>query len=126
MEILIAGVPVPQGSMRHIGNGVIISSNPKLKKWREQIAKAVVAIYGEPQIDQPVAITVIFNMPRLPSVKRAQPTVAPDLDKLQRAVGDALSIDCKYLKDDAVIVEWHAYKRYDPIPSAVIRVEILS
>jgi crossover junction endodeoxyribonuclease RusA len=125
MEILVAGVPIPQGSMRHIGNGVIISSNPKLKKWREQIAKAVVAIYGEPAIDQPVAVSVVFNMPRLPSVKRDHPTVAPDLDKLQRAIGDALSIDCKYLKDDAVIVEWHAYKRYDPNPSAVIQVQIL-
>lgn len=126
MEILVAGVPIPQGSMRHIGNGVIISSNPKLAKWREQIAKAVVAIYGEPEIDQPVAVSVVFNMPRLPSVKRDHPTVAPDLDKLQRAIGDALSIDCKYLKDDAVIVEWHAYKRYDPNPSAVISVKILT
>lgn len=125
MEILVAGVPIPQGSMRHIGNGVIISSNPKLKKWREQIAKQVVAIYGEPEIDQPVAISVIFNLPKPPTSKRSQPTVAPDLDKLQRAIGDALSIDCKYLKDDAVIVEWHAYKRYDPNPSAVIKLELL-
>lgn len=125
MEILVAGVPIPQGSMRHIGNGRIVSKSPKLKEWRKQIAEQVVAIYGEPEIAQPVSVTVTFNLPRPKSVKRSQPTVPPDLDKLQRAIGDALSIDCKYLKDDAVIVEWHAYKQYDPDPSAVIRVEIL-
>lgn len=125
MEILVAGVPIPQGSMRHVGNGVIISSNPKLKKWRAQIAKEVVAIYGEPEITEPVSISVIFNLPKPKSVKRQEPTVPPDLDKLQRAVGDALSIDCKYLKDDSVITEWHAYKRYDPAPSVFIKIAIL-
>jgi crossover junction endodeoxyribonuclease RusA len=125
MEFLVAGVPIPQGSMRHIGNGVIVSTTPKLKKWRKSVAEEAVRLFGEPGIDQPVAITVIFNLPKPPTVKRSEPTVPPDLDKLQRAIGDALSIDCKILKDDAVITEWHAYKRYDPNPSAVIRIQIL-
>ena len=33
-------------------------------------------------------------------------------DKLQRALGDALSIDSKALNDDAQIVKWHAAKVY--------------
>lgn len=126
MDFQVAGVPIPQGSMRHIGNGRIVSKTPALKEWRKLVAKEVVRLYGEPAIAEPVAVTVIFNLPRRPSVKRAQPTVPPDLDKLQRAIGDALSIDCKFLKDDAVITEWHSYKRYDANPGAIIQVKIIS
>jgi crossover junction endodeoxyribonuclease RusA len=125
MEIFVAGVPIPQGSMRHVGNGRIVSKSPKLKEWRGKIAQEVIATYGEPEITQPVSITVIFNLPKPKTVKRSEPTVPPDLDKLQRAVGDALSIDCKYLKDDAVVVEWHAYKRYDQQLGVFIKVEVL-
>ncbi len=125
MEFLVAGVPIPQGSMRHIGNGVIVSKTPKLKEWRKLVAEEAVKLFGEPCIDQPVSVSVVFNLPKPPTSKRSAPTVPPDLDKLQRAIGDALSIDCKILKDDAVITEWHAYKRYDPNPSAVIKIQIL-
>lgn len=123
MFIVVAGVPIPQGSMRHVGNGRIVSKNPKLKAWREKIASEVKAAHGEPEIDRPVRVSVIFNLPKPKSVKRNHPTVPPDLDKLQRAVGDALSIDCKYLKDDSVICEWLSRKQYDAFPSVIIAVE---
>lgn len=126
MEFLVAGVPIPQGSMKHVGNGILVSSSPKLKAWRKQVAEEAVRLFGEPAIDQPVSVTVVFNLPKPRTTERSEPTVPPDLDKLQRAIGDALSIDCKVLKDDSVITEWHSFKRYDPHPSAVIQIKILS
>lgn len=123
-EFLILGQPVPQGSMRHVGNGRIVSKNPQLKKWRAEIARVIREQVGEPCYLDPVSVTVAFYLERPKTIDRAQITVPPDLDKLQRAVGDALSIDAKYLKDDAQIVEWHASKHYGK-PGVMIRVKRL-
>jgi crossover junction endodeoxyribonuclease RusA len=68
-----------------------------------------------------MSVTVLFQLQKPESAKRDYPTVPPDLDKLQRAIGDALSIDAGYIKDDAQIVEWHATKQYGQ-PSVIIRV----
>lgn len=122
---LIPGQPVPQGSMRHVGNGRIVSKNPELKKWRERIATIVREQVGEPEITDPVSVRVLFTLTKPKSVKRWLPTVPPDLDKLQRAVGDAISIDVKYLKDDAQIVIWEAGKVYGEQPSCLIQVSVI-
>lgn len=124
-EFVVPGQPIPQGSMRHVGGGRIVSKNPKLKKWRERIAKVVNDQVGSPGHTNPVSVTVLFQLQKPETAKRDYPTVPPDLDKLQRAIGDALSIDAGYLKDDAQIVEWHATKQYG-IPSVIIRVVPLS
>lgn len=122
---VVYGVPVPQGSMRHVGNGRIVSKNPKLKEWRAAVAKVIREQVGEPNHPDPVIVTVVFNMPKPKSVTRQDPTVPPDLDKLQRAIGDAMSLDVAYLKDDAQIVEWHAKKVYSIRPCVVIQVKPL-
>lgn len=121
-EFLIPGQPVPQGSMRHVGNGRIVSKNPQLKKWREKIAGVVRDQVGSPNYLDPVSVTAIFYVQKPKSARRTHPTVPPDLDKLQRAIGDALSIDCDYLKDDAQIVEWHSSKVYGD-PGVLIRIK---
>jgi Holliday junction resolvase RusA-like endonuclease len=56
-------------------------------------------------------------MPRPKSVSkalRAVPTVKPDLDKLTRAVMDAISLEryCQVIKDDSLVTDLHAAKRY--------------
>lgn len=124
-EFVVPGQPIPQGSMRHVGGGRIVSKNPKLKKWRERVAKVITDQVGSPGYLEPVSVTVLFQLQKPESAKRDYPTVPPDLDKLQRAIGDALSIDSGYLKDDAQIVEWHATKQYG-VPSVIIRVVPLS
>jgi Holliday junction resolvase RusA-like endonuclease len=110
--------------MRHVGNGRIVSKNPQLKAWRQKIAEVVKAQAGEPNYLDPVSVTVVFYLQKPKTVKRDSVTVPPDLDKLQRAVGDALSIDCSYLKDDAQIIEWHARKEYGK-PGVIITVKRL-
>lgn len=109
------GTPRPQGSKRHVGNGIMIEASD-VKPWRKIIANAVFEAWSrsgdERPFTEPVVVWATFFMPRPKSVTRAVPSVAPDLDKLQRGLGDALSIDSQALQDDALIVKWYAAKVY--------------
>lgn len=94
-----------------------------LAQWRASIRLAAqqAGAYITPL---PVAITITFGMPRPKSHlmlrggkyvvkwqdKDKRPAVAPDLDKLTRAVMDALSGVC--YKDDAQVVSLHVEKVY--------------
>ena len=51
---------------------------------------------------EPVALSIGFYVD-------SAPTEPPDLDKLSRAVGDALTV-CRVFADDAQVVALHAYK----------------
>lgn len=121
------GTPRPQGSKRHIGNGRMIEASD-VKPWRRAIAEAVfrawVATGDERPFTEPVVVWATFYLPRPKSVKRLLPSVPPDLDKLQRALGDALSIDCGALSDDSLIVKWHTSKVYADDHDAGVRVAI--
>jgi crossover junction endodeoxyribonuclease RusA len=122
------GDPKPQGSKRHVGNGVLIEAS-NVKPWRKAIAAAVFETWVRSGDDrpftEPVVVYATFYMPRPKSVKRELPSVAPDLDKLMRGLGDALSIDSQALADDALIVAWKAAKVYadghEPGVSVAIR-----
>jgi crossover junction endodeoxyribonuclease RusA len=109
------GDPKPQGSKRHVGNGIMVEAS-NVKPWRKTIAKAVEATWAatgeKTMFSEPVVVWVVFYITRPKSVKRPFPSVAPDLDKLQRSLGDAVSIDCQALADDSLIIRWIASKRY--------------
>lgn len=122
---VVHGQPVPQGSMKHVGGGRIVSKSPKLKEWREKIAQVVREQVGEPAHRTAVSVTAVFIFNKPKTVQRERPTVPPDLDKLQRALGDAISIDAKYLNDDSQIVEWHSEKLYGSPAGVIFTVKIL-
>lgn len=121
------GTPRPQGSKRHIGNGRMVEASD-VKPWRKAIAHAVFTAFtatgDERPFTEPVEVWATFFLPRPKSVKRLLPSVPPDLDKLCRALGDALSIDCQALADDSLIVKWHASKVYADDHDAGVRVAI--
>lgn len=93
------------------GNAYLTSANSGLGKWREAIARAVKDCDPEFRIDGPAYVSVDFFLPKPPSVKRPFPTVKPDVDKLLRAVFDALEASGA-LSSDAVICEARATKHY--------------
>jgi crossover junction endodeoxyribonuclease RusA len=124
-SFVVLGQPVPQGSMKHVGGGRIVSKSPKLKEWREKIAQVVRDQVGEPAHRFPVSVTAVFVLNKPKTVQRDRPTVPPDLDKLQRALGDAISIDVKYLTDDSQIVEWHSEKVYGAPAGVIFTVKTL-
>lgn len=118
----VPGIPAPQGSKRHLGNGVMVESSKRVKPWRADIRAEALRHLGRPY-DGPVSVDVMFVFPRpkrhlgtgrnagivLPSAP-ALHTQKPDLDKLLRAVGDALT-GVAY-RDDSQIVALHSWKRW--------------
>ena len=113
----VLGLPSPQGSKRHVGNGVMVESSKTLKAWRDSLADAARDVAKDVGLlDGPLRVTVEFRSPmprsRPAAVRRrgiAPKTTAPDLDKLCRALGDALEIG-GLIASDALICEWRAQK----------------
>ena len=118
-EFFVPGKPVQQGSMKHIGNGMIVHNKSKeLMAWREKIGWSAKSHRVPYQESGAVAIKLgfVFELPK--SVKRDLPTVPPDLDKLIRSCLDALS-GIAY-KDDSQVCEILASKRYGETPGVFI------
>ena len=111
--ISVIGDPASQGS-HAIMNGRIVQVNSKKHKaWRTAIVQACIESLPADWVplDEPVELIVNFYMSKPASVKRSLPSVAPDLDKLIRSVGDALAIGGVYA-DDSRIVRISARKLY--------------
>lgn len=104
----VVGTPAPQGSKRHVGNGIMRESSTALAPWRATVAQAArLAAGANPPLDGPLALSVTFRFPMPKSRPKAVreegwawKTTAPDLDKLVRAVGDALT-EAGMIRDDA-------------------------
>jgi Holliday junction resolvase RusA-like endonuclease len=118
LEFFVEGTPIPQGSKKAFvirGRAVIVDDNaPKLHPWRLKVKQAaMVALAGRDGFpaQQPVAVFLDFYMPRKVSVKRPRPSVRPDLDKLIRAVLDALT-DARVYADDGQVVAMDPKKWY--------------
>jgi crossover junction endodeoxyribonuclease RusA len=109
-KFAVFGVPAPQGSKRHVGNGRMIETSKYLPAWRKAIETECQSLFEEP-IDGALEVELWFYLPRPSSVSREYPSVMPDLDKLVRSVGDGLT-QGGAIADDARIVDLHAYKRY--------------
>lgn len=117
LQLTVEGNPVPQGSFRHVGNGRIISANPKLNAWRHTIADQIALQTLERLIEGSIRVDLVFTLERPKSVsreRRARPTVKPDIDKLVRATLDAISLEryVQLIKDDSQVTDLHAAKRY--------------
>jgi len=119
LEFTVYGVAQPKGSTRaFMPKGarfpIVTSDNPKNKGWQQLVAEAASqALNGEDTLlEGPVRLEVRFALPRPKSLpKRVTAHLKkPDLDKLIRAVKDALS---KVVwQDDSQVVELEASKVY--------------
>lgn len=115
LVVFVLGRPAPQGSKRYLGRGVVVESAAKtLAPWRADIREAVLATWGQrPPLAGPLHVELDFVLPRPASApKRSTPPAVrrPDLDKLVRAVLDALG-SAGVWRDDSQVVELHATKR---------------
>lgn len=114
--------PVTQGSVTAIpvrrktgnyGAVVIHNKSTELYEMRAVIQSEYQKAGGEFYEKEPIAITLLFSFIRPKSVsekKRPYMTVKPDLDKLIRAVLDALT-NVAY-KDDSQVIHIYAEKVY--------------
>jgi Holliday junction resolvase RusA-like endonuclease len=137
-DLYVPGRPVPQGSKtafinKSTGRPVIVDKDMRLPQWRMKMTAAAIEKQAEymhtaPNLAFPLAgpigIRVIFTMERPKShfgtgknantVKASSPVfpdVMPDIDKLLRAVFDALT-DARVWVDDAQVVWCQTTKVY--------------
>ena len=147
MRIVVYGEPAAQGSksfrgMRG-GKAIMTESSAKVKPWREAVKYAAIEQLEEDHAPLslerhcngafigPVSLRVVFTIRKpksAPKRRRTWPDRTPDLDKLIRSTGDALT-QAGVWEDDARIVRLVATKCYPGegpdalhIPGAVIEI----
>lgn len=139
LHAIIPGTPQQQGSKRTFKTGHVVEDNPRLKPWR---ADAMIYLRHAAEaydaattpITGAVHVWALFcygrpashfgtgrNRNRLkPSAPHWKQT-PPDLDKLERALGDALT-QAGILRDDALIVHWDTSKIWADVPYTEVRI----
>ena len=135
----VHGLPKPQGSKvvrRHGDREWTQESSKALPDWRRAVAgRAGDAMEGRPVLDQALALDVRFYMPRpkghygsgrnahrLKDSAPIVPRTMPDLDKLVRAVCDAMT--GVVWRSDADVVTIRAWKRYADSRSVGVDVRV--
>jgi Holliday junction resolvase RusA-like endonuclease len=142
IDLFVPGIPVPQGSMKGYvrrgkgggaGTVALTNNNPKLIEWRMKVTGHAIAKQPEWAevskavfpMEGPIGIRLDFILPRpqshygtgrnakvlKPSAPK-YPTGTPDLDKLVRAILDALT-DARVWDDDSQVVLVKAVKEYE-------------
>ena len=122
LRVVAFGAPATQGSKKAFVRGrkvSLVEMDKKLPAWRAAVEAAAQLSAGptwEP-IDAAVSVTgqVSLRKPKTTKYPDA-PAGTPDLDKLQRAIGDALT-KARVIADDARIVHWNIRKVWG-IPGA--------
>lgn len=138
----VPGIPAPQGSKTagrtKSGANYVREDNPKTEPWRNAVAgHALAAMAGRRQLYGPLRLTATFVFRRpaghygtgrnAGTLKPSSPVYVrtrPDVDKLLRAIGDAIT--GAICRDDSQIVVVHAEKRYGDHACARIVVEELT
>ena len=135
------GVAAPKGSAKGFAvpvegkpgkfRAVVTHDNSRTKGWQQTIAEAAGRALqaADPSTfvgDAPVRLLVVFYLARPKALGKrvAHHTKKPDLDKLTRSVGDALT--GVLWSDDSQVVDLQVRKRYAPpdtAPHAVITVQ---
>ena len=125
------GEAAPQGSKRYLGRGIMVESSKELPIWREQLINDIIAAANGITFNSGVQVTLIFKFPRLKAhlnskgdLRPTAPvfkTPRPDIDKLCRAVLDAITLS-GVIRDDALCFSIEAQKMYCDIgePPGVI------
>jgi crossover junction endodeoxyribonuclease RusA len=132
IDIFIPGHPAPQGSKRHVGGGVMVESSKEVKPWRESIRCALITEVGQPVQRLAGAVTCelefVLRRPKSAPKRSTPPALKkPDIDKLCRAVLDAVT-SSGVIEDDSRIINLHATKRFadqDCVPGLRLRLSSL-
>lgn len=121
MTFTVAGVPATKGSYRIVGgrkHGRLVADNAREMPWRRTVANQVRAQWWRthPNARMPrragaCEIDAVWRLQRPRTVRRGHPSVKPDLDKLARALFDALT-DSGLIDDDARIIRATLAKTY--------------
>lgn len=117
IRITIDGDPVSKGSHKSFGTiskgkiktWVVDQHETQLQKLYKLVKKSVEGVENIP-VDGPVKVQMVFHVRRPKTVRRKLPSVKPDIDKLARAINDALT--GLVIKDDGQVCSLVAIKDY--------------
>lgn len=138
ISVLVHGEPIPQGSKRWMPkSGTLISANDKkLRPWRDKLAEEFRKLDLETLLG-PVQVELAFYVQHLAShfgsgrnagtLKSSAPVYAktrPDIDKLTRAVLDAMT-ESALIRDDGQVAVLIAEKRYARTPGVHVKLRPL-
>ena len=132
ISFTVYGKPEPQGSSRAFiiaGKARITSANKKLRPFRSEVTSCAIHAVNAEGMEQPafkekrpVALVLTFTFRRPTSgKKRTHHVWKPDLDKLTRAVKDALT--GVIYADDSQVVRLSASKVYGDVEGVAIAAE---
>lgn len=129
LQFTVPGEPKPQGSKRgfvtrHGKVALVEQAGRPLKTWRDTVttvaANARIAQGWDPYAEGPMTVELVFGMKRPLKPKHPVPAVRPDIDKLTRAVLDALTA-AHVWQDDSQVVSLRVEKTYST-PGVNVRV----
>ena len=139
-RVTVPGEPVTKGSMRGYFRGgklVLTNDNPATRPWELAVAWAAAAEKARSgwrmlDRDVPAEVDLMFYLPRPSSLPKRvlYPVRKRDLDKLTRAIKDALKVAGVY-RDDGQVTDDVIRKRFaggvgDPSgPDGTMRVEVV-
>lgn len=119
---VVYGVPEPQGSKTAIPNkrnpnrpflveGGDNAARERRKSWRSEVIAAAKQDFAGPPFDGPLKVEIKFVFPRPASARKAQhyKVSKPDVDKLARAVMDALTL-ARVIVDDSRVAYLRCWK----------------
>jgi Holliday junction resolvase RusA-like endonuclease len=103
LNFTVYGRAQPQGSTRAFipkgwSRAIITSDNPRLKSWRQELARAAMAACCDAEMDEfpvtvrvPLQVALRFYFSRPKKVNCQHKTTRPDVDKLMRAALDGMT-----------------------------------
>ena len=123
IRIRVNGIPAPQGSKRHVGNGRMIEMSKAVGPWRNAVRaetqhrlEAMLFAGEDYSTLRPVSVTAVFVLPRpkshyctgrnvhlLRDAAPPRPAGRPDLDKLLRSTLDGLTMGGAFADDSQVV-----------------------
>ncbi len=129
IHCMVGGTPRVQGSHRIAFNRktrrrIVIHDDPRLAAWRDTVsiearrAMRHSTVLNTKLTETPVHLELEFRLRKPKRTRRDAPFVRPDLDKLVRAVGDAL--EKIWYANDSQVCELIARKRYAEYPGVWI------
>jgi crossover junction endodeoxyribonuclease RusA len=132
IEFTVIGHAQPQGSTKAFNVPgkrfpVVTSDNPNLKQWRQLVAYAAQPHAAGGPLYGGVHVTLDFTLQRPKSLPKrtSQHLKKPDIDKLARAILDALT--GILFHDDSEVVRLEVTKRYAALDAAPgVRITIVS
>lgn len=136
IEFFVPGIPRPGGSKRaffnrRTGKAMVVEDCKTNRDWRATVQLAARDAYSGPPLSGPIALYVVFHLPRPKShygtgrnADRLKPSAPrwhatkPDTTKLLRSTEDALT--GVIWRDDALIARQTAVKQYAETCGAMI------